>query len=177
MKVTAKKGKITVTWDEVDDAPAYEIYISKKKGSAYLKAATVEQNDAKDSYKCIIKKYNGAKLKKNQKYYIKIRAINLDSDTEVVTTNQTAKSKKNGRLYVTVKQVKKAVSYTVKASLKKNGKYKKLFSFDEDGRKKYTNFKRGQKKKEKYFIKVETTIENGDCSYGSFNTVKTIKAK
>lgn len=177
MKVTAKKGKITVTWNGVDDATAYEVYISKKKGSGYLKAATVKQNAAKDSYTYNIKQYNGAKLKKNQKYYIKIRAINLDSDTEVVTTNQTVKSKKNGRLYVTVKQVKKAVSYTVKASLKKNGKYKKLFTFDEDGRKKYTNFKRAQKKNKKYFIKVETTIENGDCSYGIFNTVKTIKAK
>ncbi len=63
-RLSAKKAKIT--WKKVKNAEGYEIYISTKKNGKYKKAVTVKSG--KTSTKTI------KTLKKNRKYYVKVRA-------------------------------------------------------------------------------------------------------
>lgn len=177
VKVAAKKRKLTVTWKAADNASAYEIWISTKKNGGYLKAATVKKSGSKKTYSYTVKKLDGSKLKKGKTYYVKVRAVNVKSKLAKKTITQTAKSKPNRRLYVTVKSVKNAVSYTVKASTKKKSGYKTIFKFDEIGKKKYTKYIKRQKRKTKYYIKVEVKVETGKRQDGAYSSVLKVKCK
>lgn len=65
LKLTAKKKAIKVSWSKVRKAKGYQIQISKYKN--YKKAKTVNLKKSQ-------KTYTFKKLKKNTKYYIRIRA-------------------------------------------------------------------------------------------------------
>lgn len=65
--VKAKTGhKVVLTWKKVSNATGYEVYMSTKKASGYKKIATLKK--AKKIT------YTKNKLKKNKKYYFKVRA-------------------------------------------------------------------------------------------------------
>ena len=175
--MTAKKRKLTVTWKAASNATAYEIWISTKKNGGYLKAATVKKSGSKKTYSYTVKKLDDSKLKKGKTYYVKVRAVNVKSKLTKKTINQTVKSKRNRRLYVTVKSVKNAVSYTVKASTKKKSGYKTIFKFDEIGKKKYTKYIKHQKRNTKYYIKVEVKVESGKRQEGAYSSAAKVKCK
>lgn len=177
VKVAAKKRKLTVTWKKADNATAYEIWISTKKNGGYLKAATVKKSGSKKTYSYTVKKLDDSKLKKGKTYYVKVRAVNVKSKLTRKTLTQTVKSKRNRRLYVTVKSVKNAVSYTVKASTKKKSGYKTIFKFDEIGKKKYTKYIKHQKRNTKYYIKVEVKVETGKRQDGAYSSAAKVKCK
>ncbi|MFD1405756.1 fibronectin type III domain-containing protein [Robinsoniella peoriensis] len=69
-KVEGKKSGtgIKVSWDKINGATNYTVYISSKRNSGYKKATTTK------STKTIIKKYGSSRLKKGRTYYIYVIA-------------------------------------------------------------------------------------------------------
>lgn len=181
-KVAVKKKKITVTWKNQENATSYEIYMSTSKNSGYQKIKTVKKTSSKAAYSYTIKTWKDKALKKNKKYYIKIRAVNGIEDLSETTTIKTVKCKKTGKLSVSFKSTPNAVSYRAMISLKKNKGYKKAFTLEDTGKKKYskTIAKCGGskvKKGKKYYVKVVTTVDNGDRVAGAYSSVSSIKCK
>ena len=63
-KKTAKKKQITLKWNKVTGAKNYQVYRATKKTGKYKKVATTTKTS-----------YTNKKLKKNKKYFYKVRAI------------------------------------------------------------------------------------------------------
>lgn len=61
-----KKRKAVITWKKVKNASGYQIYRATKKNGKFKKVKTVKGNS--------VVKYTNTKLKKNKKYYYKVRA-------------------------------------------------------------------------------------------------------
>lgn len=61
-----KKRKAVITWKKVKNASGYQIYRATKKNGKFKKVKTVKGNR--------VVKYTNTKLKKNKKYYYKVRA-------------------------------------------------------------------------------------------------------
>ncbi len=61
-----KKRKAVITWKKVKNASGYQIYRATKKSGKFKKVKTVKGNG--------IVKYTNKKLKKNKKYFYKVRA-------------------------------------------------------------------------------------------------------
>lgn len=61
-----KKRKAVITWKKVKNASGYQIYRATKKNGKFKKVKTVKGNG--------VVKYTNTKLKKNKKYYYKVRA-------------------------------------------------------------------------------------------------------
>lgn len=61
-----KKRKAVITWKKVKDASGYQVYRATKKNGKFKKIKTVKGNS--------VVKYTNKKLKKNKKYYYKVRA-------------------------------------------------------------------------------------------------------
>ncbi len=68
VKLSAKKGKLTVKWSKTKGAKDYQIYYSAKKNGSYKRMTTT----SKTSYT--------KKLKKGKTYYIKVRARQKQSN-------------------------------------------------------------------------------------------------
>lgn len=67
LKVKNKKNKkAVITWKKVKNADGYQIYRAMKKSGKFKKIKTVKGNR--------VVKYTNTKLKKNKKYYYKVRA-------------------------------------------------------------------------------------------------------
>lgn len=79
------KSSITVSWSKASGATGYQIYSSTSKNSGYKLAATV--SSSKTSYK-------NTGLKKNKKYYYKIRAVRKGYLNSKYTSVVSAKTKK-----------------------------------------------------------------------------------
>ena len=66
VKITKKKGgkkKVTLGWKKVTGAKKYQVYRATKKNGKFKKVATVSKTS-----------YVNKKLKKNKKYFYKVRA-------------------------------------------------------------------------------------------------------
>lgn len=61
-----KKRKAVITWKKVKNASGYQVYRATKKNGKFKKIKTVKGNS--------VVKYTNTKLKKNKKYYYKVRA-------------------------------------------------------------------------------------------------------
>ena len=83
---STKTRTAVITWKKNKKATGYEVYMSKKKSSGYKKVATVKK------WKKVT--YTKKKLKKNKKYYFKVRAY------------KTAEGKKYYSSFSKVKMVK-----------------------------------------------------------------------
>ena len=64
-KTTAGTKKATIKWGKISGATGYEVYMSTSKNGTYKKVKTVKISSTV--------KYTKTKLKKNKKYYFKIR--------------------------------------------------------------------------------------------------------
>lgn len=85
--VKTKSGqKVALTWKKVSNATGYEIYMSTKKSSGYKKIAVV-----KDAKKVT---YIKTKLKKNKKYYFKVRAYKTVGGKKYISGYSAVKSAK-----------------------------------------------------------------------------------
>lgn len=85
--VKAKTGhKVVLTWKKVSNATGYEVYMSTKKSTGYKKIATLKK--AKKIT------YTKKKLKKNKKYYFKVRAYKTVSGVKYVSGFSTVKKVK-----------------------------------------------------------------------------------
>lgn len=85
--VKAKTGhKAVLTWKKVSNATGYEVYMSTKKSSGYKKIATLKKASKIT--------YTKTKLKKNKKYYFKVRAYKTVSGVKYVSGYSSVKKMK-----------------------------------------------------------------------------------
>ena len=181
LAVKSSARKLKISWNATADTTSYEVYVSTKKGSGYQKVAKKVDNGS-SSYSITISKFKGKKLKKNTTYYVKVRASNHIIEKTTKTKITSVKCKKNGKLPITIKSVKNAKSYKVSISLSKKKGFKNCFTIKDNGSKSYKKVikKCGStkvKKKKTYYIKIETTVDNGPRTYGPFSAVKSVKCK
>ena len=85
VKVSAKKKALLVKWQQSLEADGYQIQVSTKKNFKKAKKVSVE----KENNKCILKK-----LKAKKKYFLRIRAYQLDADGKKVYSKWICRSKK-----------------------------------------------------------------------------------
>lgn len=74
LNVTAGAGKATLTWEEVDGADRYEVYMKSGKSGKYKKAKTVKAGTTV---------YTKSKLAKGKNYSFKIRTYRLVSGKKI----------------------------------------------------------------------------------------------
>lgn len=86
VKVKAGSKQAKISWKKVKGVTGYEVYRSTKKSSGYKKVTTIKKSSTTS--------YTNKKLKKNKKYYFKVRAY------------KTVKGKKLYSSYSSPKQVK-----------------------------------------------------------------------
>lgn len=84
-KLTSKNKKATVQWKKVSGASGYQIYMSKTKNGKYTKVKRVSKKTLK---------YTKSNLKKNQKYYFKVRAYKTINGERVYSSFSQIKSVK-----------------------------------------------------------------------------------
>ena len=84
----AKKGKVVLKWKTVNEATGYEVYRAAKKAGKYKLVKTV--NKAKTVQVSLSTK----KLKKNKRYYYKIKAFKKTGETTVTSSFSNIKSAK-----------------------------------------------------------------------------------
>ena len=88
LKVKNKKNKkAVITWKKVKNADGYQIYRATKKSGKFKKIKTVKGNR--------VVKYTNTKLKKNKKYYYKVRAVKAnEAGVDVFSAYSAAKAVK-----------------------------------------------------------------------------------
>ncbi len=180
VNVTAKKLKLNVSWEQVADVDGYIVYVSANN-KLYERAAVL--TSAKNSY--TVTKFNGKKLKKNKKYYVKVQAFKGAPSIVKKAKKFKAKCKKKGKLSIKLngQYVDPSVrSVTVYISTKKKSGYKKVGKIVNTMRSSYTLTAKKYKKKKvkkgkKYFVKVVKNVDVTDKTYGQYSEVKMITCK
>ena len=86
VKLTARKKQVTVKWSKVSGASGYVIYRSTKKSSGFKAVKTIK------SGKTV--KFVNKKLKKDKKYYFKVRAYRTVSGKKVYGSYSAVKAAK-----------------------------------------------------------------------------------
>lgn len=74
-KLTGKSSKVTITWKKQSKVSGYEVWMSNKKGSGYKKIKTISKGKTVS--------YTKKGLKKNKKYYFKVRSYRLVNNQKV----------------------------------------------------------------------------------------------
>ena len=175
-KITAKAknlkaGTVKLTWDALEGAAQYKIYVSTKENEGFTLAGTVKETT-----------YTYTKGKVGTTYYFKVVAVN-ESGEEFARSNAVSKAKLPGQVKgLTVKSTK-AKQVTVKwkkvtgakkylVYVSKNGKsgWKKVGTVTTN---KFT-YKKGTSGKKLYF-RVCAVSASG--KKGEFSTVKKVKVK
>ncbi|MCR5100105.1 MAG: hypothetical protein K6B41_01970, partial [Butyrivibrio sp.] len=64
-------GRLTLKWDKVKYATNYNVYVSKKRDSGYVKVGSVK----KSKNQITIKRFNKKKFKKKGTYYVYVEAV------------------------------------------------------------------------------------------------------
>ena len=106
-------GKITVKWNKAKSAKKYYVYRSASKDGKYKKVATVTKT-----------KFTSSNLKKNTRYYFKVKSVS-GSKTSKYSTAVSAKTHKT----YSAKKLKKAYGDKIQSYIKKYGKPKtKMYS-------------------------------------------------
>lgn len=85
-KLKASKTSIQVSWKKISDSEGYIIYRSAKKNGAYKKIATVKGTN--------ITVYTNRSLKKNKKYYYKIRTYKTNNGSKIYGKYSAVRCKK-----------------------------------------------------------------------------------
>ncbi len=175
-KVTLKTSatKIKATWDKVNGADGYEVYM-KKDGGSYKKVATVKGTE-----------YKASSLKSGTKYSFKIRSY-MKEDGETVRSAYTTKSaytkpaspsvkvtsSSSGKASVSYKKVTGAKGYEIYCSTSSSGSYKKLKTTAAAS---YT--KSGLKSGKLYYFKVRAyLLTGGEKVYSSYSSTKKVRIK
>ena len=122
-------GKNKLTWDKIEGADKYKIYVSTKKNGTYKRLNTKTGNS------CVHTKAIAGK-----RYYYKVKAIYADNEEAdsaysspvyrvcdlarpTITLSRRAS---DGKTKITWKKVEGASQYTIYYATRKNGAYKKL---------------------------------------------------
>ncbi len=167
-KCKSKKKKITIKWSAVEGATYYAVLISKKKNGFYERNKIVPAS--KTSY--TVTKFNGKKLKKGTKYFIKIQPISNLQEARVETSEVIQKAaKKKGKFTVTAsangnQAVRNITVYMSLTGGEDAGEWKKVASYGNTGRSYSKTLKKFNGKKIKkgrtYYIRYQYTLTDAD---------------
>ncbi len=83
-KLSTKSKKVTVNWKKVSGASGYEVYMSTSKNGKYSKVKTIKNGKTV--------KYTKSSLKKNKKYYFKIRTYRTINGQKVYSSYSSVKN-------------------------------------------------------------------------------------
>ncbi len=83
-KLTTKNKKVIIKWNKVSNATGYEIYMSKNKNKGYSKIKNITKKSTV--------KYTKKKLKKNKKYYFKVRTYRIVNGMKLYSSYSNIKS-------------------------------------------------------------------------------------
>ena len=83
-KLTTKSKKATIKWKKISGATGYELYMATSKSGKYSRIKTVT--------KASTTSYTKTKLKKNKKYYFKIRAYKTVDGKKIYSSYSSIKS-------------------------------------------------------------------------------------
>jgi len=83
-RLTTKSKKATVQWKKISGASGYEVYMATSKKGKYSKVKTVTKGTTV--------KYTKSSLKKNKKYYFKVRAYKTVDGKKVYSSYSSVKS-------------------------------------------------------------------------------------
>jgi len=83
-KLTTKSKKATIKWKKVSGATGYQIYMATSKNGKYSKIKTITKTSTVS--------YTKTKLKKNKKYYFKIRAYKTVDGKKIYSSYSSVKS-------------------------------------------------------------------------------------
>ena len=83
-KLTTKSKKVTIKWKKVSGASGYQIYMATSKNGNYSKIKTITKGSTTS--------YTKSKLKKNKKYYFKIRTYRTVDGKKVYSSYSSIKS-------------------------------------------------------------------------------------
>jgi len=125
----ASDGKIKLSWDKIEGADKYKIYVSTKKNGTYKRLNT------KTGTSCV-----HTKAVAGQRYYYKVKAIYADNEEGdsaysspvyrvcdlARPTITLSRRDSDGKTKITWKKVEGASQYVIYYATSKNGTYKKL---------------------------------------------------
>ncbi len=180
-----QKGTMKLSWEEVEGATGYRVYIYKTVGGKTRKrAASVEGT----SY-TLTKDYAGKALEMGAEYKIAITAYTKLDDGTVIhaaagvakTFTQTpgrpnvkATSTSKGKVNLSWTNVVGEDGYTIMYSTSKNGTYKKLTGTKEDIAKFTASLTSGKT----YYFKARAYAKvDGETIRGNYGTVASVKVK
>lgn len=180
LKYTNTTSSIKLTWKKAAYASGYEVWMYKPNQDVYVKTKTITSKNT--NY------FTKTGLSSASMYRFKVRAYryvngvkyygNLSDEfivaTKPLTPKVTVKAGAKKAILKWSNTSSKTTGYEVYRATSKYGTYKKIKTTSS---KNYTNT--GLTKGKYYYYKVRAyrILENGDCIYGSFSTVKSVKVK
>lgn len=180
LKYTNTTSSIKLTWKKAAYASGYEVWMYKHNQDVYVKTKTITSKNT--NY------FTKTGLSSASMYRFKVRAYryvngvkyygNLSDEfivaTKPLTPKVTVKAGAKKAILKWSNTSSKTTGYEVYRATSKYGTYKKIKTTSS---KNYTNT--GLTKGKYYYYKVRAyrILENGDCIYGSFSTVKSVKVK
>lgn len=171
-------NSIKLSWSRNKNCSGYEIFRATSKNGSYKKIAQLSNTTTS---------FTNKKLKSGTVYYYRIRAVLIGGNNHTAyssvsfvygatapsTPKITVKALKGKKAKISYKKVSGATKYMIYYSTKKSSGYKRLTTTNKLS---YTKSK--LKKGKKYYFKVRAYKElNKKKIYGSFSSVKYIKAK
>lgn len=84
LKISTKSKKAIIEWKKVSRASGYQIYMSTSKNGKYSKIKTITKGS--------IVTYTKTKLKKNKRYYFKIRTYKIVNGKKIYSSDSSIKS-------------------------------------------------------------------------------------
>lgn len=173
-KISGKSDRISLTWEEIDDADKYEIYMATSKDGKFSKIKTVPSSTLS---------YTKKELSEGKTYYFKVRACKMDGEKKVsgkfsdikagATSPGTPSivSLKGQDKSITVKwsQVTGASEYAIYMSSSSNGKYNKIATASS----KKTSYKvTGLSANKNYYFKIRAYRKaDMNTAYSSYSGV------
>lgn len=180
LKYTNTTSSIKLTWKKAAYASGYEVWMYKPNQDVYVKTKTITSKNT--NY------FSKTGLSSASMYRFKVRAYryvngvkyygNLSDEfivaTKPLTPKVTVKAGTKKAILKWSNTSSKTTGYEVYRATSKYGTYKKIKTTSS---KNYTNT--GLTKGKYYYYKVRAyrILENGDCIYGSFSAVKSVKVK
>ncbi len=180
-KITSKKLKLTVKWNEVSGADGYEVYIANSKAFTNYERALVISNKTS----CVIDSFNCKKLKKGKKYYIVVRPFKGVPEYTKIEDGYSKVCKKKGKMNIIIPSDPDTPNLRktkIQISSSETSGFKTVATVRNTLRKQCTvtvkKYKSKKLKKGKtYYIKLIKVIDQTPKEYGNQSAVKGCKCK
>ena len=171
-----------ISWEKVQLASGYEIYMSKNKGGAYSKIKTITSGNTLN--------YKNTNLTTGKTYYYKVKAYRTVNGKKVygkyssIVSGTPSLSKPSvslsssttKKVNVKWKKVLGASGYEIYRATSKGGSYSKVKTITKGSTTSYANSNLSSKKTYYYKVKAYRIVNNKKV-YSSYSSVKYVKVK